>query len=303
MLGTAGCAQVVTGRAMGTTFRVLVHDGPADLGRRAAERIADLEQRWSRFLPGSEISGLNWSHGTTNVSADTTRLVTAMLAGWHATGGAYDPTLVAAMVRLGYAGSRDDPARRTDLPQSTLARGRPDLIRVDADGGAITMPPGTALDPGGIGKGLAADLVVAELLAQGARSALVEIGGDLAVAGTPPEGAWSIALGEPPAGQSPVRLLRGGVATSTSSRRRWSVGAHQLHHLLDPATGEPTAGDVATVTVVAGSATTAEVFTKLPFVRGAAVGLAALAAHGLAAAITATDGTTSATPAWKDFVQ
>lgn len=297
MLGSAGCAAVVTGRAMGTSFRVLA-DGDRALGRYASARIDQLERRWSRFLPDSEITQLNL-RGQAVVSDDTRRLVAAMVTAWRTTGGAYDPTLAGALVGLGYGASRDDPTRCTVLPAGVLARGRPDLITVGEADALVTLPPGTALDPGGIGKGLAADLIVAELLAGGATAALVEIGGDLAVAGEPPDGAWVVA--QPDLGVAPLRLASGGVATSTVRRRRWMLGAREQHHLLDPESGQPTRADAITVTVVAGSAATAEAFTKVPFVRGIAAGRAELARLGLAAALADRHDHVATTPAWKEF--
>lgn len=300
MLGTAGCAIVAEGRAMGTTFRVLAHGGDGALGASAEQRILDLERRWSRFLPDSEISALNAGSGPVVVSPDTLRLVEALRTAWLATSGAFDPTLLGSLVRLGYAASREDPELITHLPPSIGSAGRPGLIEIDPARRLVSLPRGTALDPGGLGKGLAADVVVAELLAAGATAALVDIGGDLAVDGEPPDGAWAIALGDSPRGGMLV-LRRGGVATSTTTRRRWTADGAARHHLLDPDDGLPTDEEVVTVTVVAGTAAWAEAFTKVAFVRGAEAARAEYAAAGLAASVTTRTGAVLDTPAWKEF--
>ena len=61
----------------------------------------------------------------------------------------------------------------------------------------MTLPPGVGFDPGGIGKGLAADLVVDLLLDGGAAGACVDLGGDGRMAGEPPTGGWRVGIGNP----------------------------------------------------------------------------------------------------------
>ena len=74
------------------------------LARWGIARLHQLEQRWSRFLPTSEISGLNRADGAARIAtADTVRLVEALVQAWHATAGGFDPTLLGTLVELGYA--------------------------------------------------------------------------------------------------------------------------------------------------------------------------------------------------------
>ena len=84
--------------------------------------------------------------------------------------------------------------------------------------------------------------------------ALVDLGGDIAVAGAPPEnGPWLIAVESawsPAKSLGTVRLTSGGIATSGPARRRFGpAGAH--HHIIDPATGESAERGPLTVTVIA----------------------------------------------------
>ena len=261
-----------TGRAMSCPVDVVVVGRSAMTAGGALTRIASFEAAWSHFLPDSEIARLNAASGTTvGVSEPTRRLVTALVEAWYLTDGAFDPTLLLPLVELGYAASRDDATLRTSLPTHGAKRGRPDRVLVDPIRSTVQLPTGTVLDPGGLGKGLAADLVVEELLASGASGALVSIGGDLRVAGEPPDGdAWTIAVEAVPGDTSDhVRLTDGGVATSSSRLRSWQRDDRTHHHLLDPDTLAPTDGDTVAATVVAGSARWAEVLTKPAFVRGA----------------------------------
>ncbi len=107
----------------------------------------------------------------------------------------------------------------------------------------MRLPPGVHLDPGGIGKGLAADLVVGELLDRGAAGACVGIGGDVRVAGAPDDRpGWSISIADPIDARrelTRIDLDDGAVATSSTQRRTWWRGGMRLHHVVDPRTGLP----------------------------------------------------------------
>jgi thiamine biosynthesis lipoprotein len=182
------------------------------------------------------------------------------------------------------------------LAPGSLPSGRPDRILVRATDRTVVLPPGTTVDPGGLGKGLAADIVVDELLASGASGALVEIGGDLRVQGRSPRGdGWEI---ETAGGV--VALRAGGVATSTTRLRAWTLGGERRHHLVDPVTLRSTVSDVEVCTVIAGSGAWAEAFTKVAFARGADRALADYEDRRLAASVTTANGTFT-TAAWEEY--
>jgi thiamine biosynthesis lipoprotein len=267
-------------RAMGTDVHVVVVGG-ADLLDQACARIQQLEQRWSRFLATSELSMLNAAAGReVQVSADTITLVRACATAWEATDGRFDPTLHNAIVALGYdrdfAVLASGPARHSESLPTTMPHGMGDVV-VDEHAGTVRLPFGVGLDAGGLGKGLAADIVVAELVALGADGAMVNLGGDLAASGEPPDGeAWVVAVEDPHhEGRTlfHVALRQGGIATSSILGRRWNVGGTDVHHLLDPATQRPTAGPLVAATVVAGQAWWAECLTKSLLVGGPTVPL------------------------------
>jgi thiamine biosynthesis lipoprotein len=287
---------------MSCDISAIVAGGPD--AEACLDRIRELEMRWSRFIATSEVSELNRCAGqVTPVSRETIGLVEAMIDGWRATDGAFDPTLVGAIVALGYAASRDGSDSVTSLPPSTTLRGAPEDVVVDRPDFSVTLPVGTGIDPGGIGKGLAADLVAREMLEAGATGALVEIGGDISAVGTSPTGdAWTVALRDH--GGSPGRrltLTAGGVATSTTTRRHWNDGDGERHHLVDPSTLDSATTSVVTCTVVAGTATWAEVFTKVAFVVELDEAIGTFEEHGLAALLTLDDGAEVAAGSWKEF--
>ncbi len=253
---------------MGSDAHLIVVGGRARLLDDAVARIADLEQRWSRFLPDSEVSRLNhWAGLPVAVSPDTVFLVEHAVTAWRLSGGAFDPTVLGDVMRAGY--DRSFEQLNGTPGYSPLGRGA-DEIEIGAE--TVTLPPGTGFDPGGIGKGLAADLVCAEMRAAGAEGICVNLGGDVRVAGAGPDrGSWTIAV-EPPGVVGPVvriGLADGAVATSTTLRRRWQVGGQVRHHLIDPQTGRPSDTDLTTATVVAAQAWMAEVLAKAVLLAGA----------------------------------
>ena len=261
-------------RAMGTDCHVLVYASQSvaeELADLALVRVELLEQSWSRFRPASELNRLNASagHGPQPVSADLLRLGLSMRAAWLGTGGLFDPTVLASMRALGYdADFATVAARPAGALDDVLLAAAPGMsgVTIDESSSTISLPSGVGLDPGAIGKGLAADIVAEELISAGAHGVLVNLGGDVSLAGEPDsDEPWAIGIEDERRGaDDPQRLMRtltlaggrAGVATSTTLKRRWAQG--RRHHVLDPRTGSMSASDLVQVTVVAPDACTAE---------------------------------------------
>lgn len=252
---------------MGTDAHVVVVGGDeAALVAYARDRLADLERRWSRFTPDSELSRLNRRPGRpVVVSPETLLLVERAVAAWWGTGGRFDPTVLDAVIGAGYDRDFDELAGGVGpSPRPHVPRPAPGCsgIRVDPPVPAVWLPPGTGIDSGGIGKGLAADVVTEELLRAGAAGAMVNVGGDLRARGTPPtRSGWVVAVEAPFGGGGDLLRLavpEGAVATSSPLRRRWRVGGGEAHHLIDPASGAPADAPLAAVTVVTAEAWWAE---------------------------------------------
>jgi len=261
--------------AMGTEVHVVVVGGDRGHLALARNRIDTLERRWSRFRTDSEISRLNASGGEPlEVSADTASLVALAQHAWRLTGGSFDPTLLHALCAAGYDRSFEQVRSGTATIPAVPARlplVRPLVTDIDVRGHVVTLPDGLGFDPGGIGKGLAADLVAELLLDAGAAGCCVNIGGDLRVLGAgPADPGWTLGIDDPRSSR-PVALIGlrdGAVATSTVLRRAWLTDGSPRHHLIDPVSGEPTVSDVALASVVAGQAWLAEVLATAALLRG-----------------------------------
>jgi thiamine biosynthesis lipoprotein len=176
-------------------------------------------------------------------------------------------------------------------------------IEIDRAGDAIRLPAGLALDPGGIGKGLAADLAVQCVLELGVDGVLVSIGGDMTMAGSPPPtssgaGGWSISVEDPdPSNGELCRLVvsGGGVATSSTRSRRWVHAGHERHHVIDPHVGETSSTDLAAVTVIARSGWIAEAHATAALLAGSIGAIEHLDRHGLSGLAVGLDGSLQST--------
>ena len=291
-----------TFRAMGSDAHVIVVGGSGRLVDEAVELIDDLERRWSRFLEDSEISELNRRAGSfVTVSGPTVLLIERAVEAWRLTGGAFEPTVLGAMLRAGYDRSFELLGANVSARHSLLGIGVADI---EIDGDRVCLPAGTGFDPGGIGKGLAADLVCAEMMAAGAEGICVNLGGDVRVCGVGPrEKGWTVAV-EHPWSTQPMVLLGladGAVATSTTLRRRWQSDGQTRHHLIDPQTGEPSDTDLTLTSVIAAEAWVAEVLAKAVLLAGSAHPFDIIGGTGAQAMAVDSLGGISASPGFGEY--
>ena len=229
------------------------------------------------------------------MSPTTFDAIARAVEAWHATGGRYDPTVLRALRGRGLrprlrvvcrAPGRHCPGRRNP----TAGCGD---IELDPVVRSVRLPPGVTIDLGGIGKGLAADLVAQALLDAGADGVLVNVGGDARVMGESPRSEGWIIEFENPLAFGPLgfaRLAGGAVCTSTRTKRKWTRGGEPQHHLIDPATGAPSWSGLASVTVLSSEAWWAEILAKAAFVAGPRTGRALLASHGVTGLLVSDDG-------------
>jgi thiamine biosynthesis lipoprotein len=269
--------------AMGGQAHLLVIGGRhlLDEGRRLVEA---LEARWSRFRPDSDVARLNRAGGApVRVTPETLLIMSLVVDGWKLTAGRFDPTVVRALEANGYDRTFAEVVRGRGGPVVAVPAPGLQCVVHDVAGGTVTMPPDVGIDLGGVGKGAAADLVVLELLAAGARGVCLNLGGDLRVSGQAPQpGGWVVAVEDPFRPERELaRIAIGDGAVATSSRlvRTWQRGEGSYHHLIDPRSGLPCDNGLAAVTVVAGCAWWAEVLATATMVAGAADGARLLAAH------------------------
>lgn len=229
----------------------------------------------SRFDPESELSRLNRDPRREVPASPLMRqVVAAALAAGLRSGGLVDATLVDEIEAAGYADSRDfdRPGERAAAPPPHPAgpspRSRWCELAVDERAGTVSRPPGVRIDPGGIAKGLMADLV-GESLADFPAFA-VDCCGDLRVGGV--DALMRSILVDDPAGGPPLHELRiseGAVATSGITRRSWiDEDGRAAHQIIDPADGRPAYTGVIQATAVAPTGLMAETLAKSALLAG-----------------------------------
>jgi thiamine biosynthesis lipoprotein len=264
---------------MGTRAHVVVHAADLDqadvLRRSAVARLHSLESKWSRFRADSEISRINEHAGEpVDVSRETVLLVERSVEAWDRTDGRFDPTVLPALRAAGYDrdfGSLDGVFDDDDPPADPVGPA-PGCGGIKVRRHTVELPPGVAVDPGGIGKGFAADLVTDLVMTAGAHGACVNVGGDLRVAGRPEDAAaWTIRIENPLApgtAMGAVNLTDEALVSSWRTRRTWVRGGRRVHHLIDPRTGEPAWSGIAGVSVVAADTWWAEALATSLFLLG-----------------------------------
>lgn len=299
-------------RAMGSdcVVRVVVDDDRSEpILDRVVETMASLERKWSRFIADSELSQLNDHAGApVFASPETFALVSLAIDAWRATEGRFDPTLLDALIRVGYDETFDNLAVRSPVEISDVLSQSGGLNGVDLDGRSfmIHTPPGLQFDLGGIGKGYAADCVYAQVMDDGVTGACLDFGGDVRVGGVTVEGGgWAIVIDDPFAPGQDLAVLGlgdGSVTTSSKLRRKWATTSGEAHHLLDPATSRPAQSGLASVTVIAAHAAWGEVHAKAALIAGVEEGRALIENAGLSALLVADDGETIPVGQFKAFV-
>lgn len=284
-------------RLIGTDIHLLVTE-PALLAEADALLVAGLaalDEAASRFRPDSELLALP-AAGRVRVSALLAALLDAALHVADLTDGLVDPTLGAQLRAAGY--DRTFAELLADGP-AAVAVPRPGRWRdLQLDGDLLTVPDGVLLDLGATAKAWAADALARDVAALGT-GALVNLGGDLAVAGPVPDGGWPVEVRDRPDGPvvQVVAVEGGGLATSSTTARTWRRGGVAAHHVLDPRTGLPAAADWASVTVAAPTCLQANAVSTAAVVLGAAAP-AWVEQQGLPALLVARDGTAEKLGGW-----
>jgi FAD:protein FMN transferase len=197
----------------------------------------------SRFDPTSQLSAVNRRAGAmTPVSSLCDVLVAAALDAAELTGGACDPTVGSHVVAAGYDRDIDDVRRAPGWEGASTTL--PDWRRVRCNRALrlVGVPAGLALDLGATAKAWTAQHCAERIHTELGSPALVSIGGDVCVAGTP-EHPWRILVSEQPDGPGQlVALDRGALATSTTTVRTWARRGRRVHHIIDPRSGQPSTG-------------------------------------------------------------
>jgi FAD:protein FMN transferase len=264
-------------RAMNTAIMLAAEGDLAIEGMQAAKSFLDeSEQRFSRFLPASELTELNRSAGEwIVVSKELMEMLQLSLKYHDETHAIFDPTILPDLKRVGYDRSMDDIRSTGIVSELTDLRSnsRPSLTEIEFDlpGSRVRLPSGMEIDLGGIAKSWIVERT-AELLRTYVDVCAVSAGGDIVFIGQPSDGMdWDVYLEDP---RDPSQMLaqlhitKGAVATSSISKRSWIQGKLVRHHLIDPRSGEPARTEWLSVTAICSNIIEADVYAKAILIGG-----------------------------------
>jgi thiamine biosynthesis lipoprotein len=290
--------------ALGTTATVASLDAQVlpDAEELLREELAAVDLACSRFRDDSELTAVNVGAGRA-IAVGPLLLAAVDAALWaaKATDGLVDPTVGRSLAGLGYDRDFASFGGRGALRVRIVPAAGWRCVRVDRASATLELPVGVALDLGATAKAFAADRAARAIADATATGTLVSLGGDVAIAGETPRGGWPILVTDDHrsrtgAGQT-VAVDSGGLATSSTTVRRWSAGGVVRHHIVDPRSGLPVADVWRTVSVAAARCLDANAASTAALVHGRRAP-AWLESAGLAARLVARDGRVSTTGAW-----
>jgi FAD:protein FMN transferase len=297
-----------------TTFGTV---GALLLTRQAAARQArDILSRelraidltCSRFRSDSELTRLNSGSGTRHaVSPLLAEALDVALRAAAATDGVVDPTCGQSLVQLGYDADFSEVVRRSSGEAGPpRPAGGWDHVELDRDALTVQVPDGVLIDLGATAKALAADRAARAIARAADTGVLVNIGGDIAVAGPPPPSGWCVEIDAVPAGagvpvaaRPVIAIWDGGLATSSPASRVWYRGHQPVHHIVDPRTGAPASSCWSAASVAAASCVDANAASTAAIIMSAAAP-GWLASLGLPARLVSTTGAVVTTGTWPD---
>ena len=295
--------------ALGTSALVAVTDDAALPRARAMLEIAlaRLDAACSRFRPDSELSRANACAGrTVEISPLFAELVAVGLRAYDTSQGRVDPTLGSELRAAGYDRTFTLVRVRDTWAFTTRAWRDPPChdVQLDIERRTLLVPTGVELDLGATAKAWCADRMAVLIARLTNAGVLVSLGGDIAVAGAPPSTGWPIRIAAdhdtPLDGLGPVvAIAEGGLATSSTTVRRWRTDGGEAHHILDPATGVPAPTPWQCVSVAASSCVDANVAATAAIVLGEAAP-AWLEERALPARLERVGGGTVRTAGWPD---
>jgi thiamine biosynthesis lipoprotein len=304
---------------MGTTYAVKFYDidGDMDAGELQSRVDGLLERingQMSTWRPDSELSRFNNSRDSEwfPVSSETAHVVETAAAVSELSDGAFDVTVGPLVNLWGFGPEGSDAGPPSDQRISATME-RVGFRQVEVRGSPAALRkhnPEVYVDLSAIAKGFAVDEVVRLLGERRIRSYLVEIGGELRARGSKPDGSpWKIAIEQPLPGersiQAVIALRDNAIATSGDYRNYVEKDGKRYSHTVNPRSGRPIDHELASVSVIAGSAMRADALATAIMVMGPEEGYRLALREGLAVQliVSSEDGFQArATPRFEGFL-
>lgn len=273
LLPLAGCSQKPVQQqffAMDTLMSVTAYTENEQAVTKAVQEINRLEALLSRTRTDSEVAKLNQS-GEGELSSDTESVLQLALNWSKKTHGAFDITVAPVSCAWGFSGSKEHRIPSGDELKTLLALVDSGSVSLQ-NGHAFLGKSGMELDLGGIAKGYACKQAEAILRESGVESALLDLGGNITVIGSKPDGsAWRIAVQDPTNSSATAGILSlrdCSAITSGAYQRYFEQSGVKYHHIIDPRTGYPADSGLLSATVVCTDPALGDLLSTAVFVLG-----------------------------------
>lgn len=248
----------------------------------AFEKINDLTDRFPKYgqkvSAVSDVIRINENAGSKPVvvSADTINIIQRSQYYAELSGGAFDITIGPVMDMWGFGKSGQQAPTDEEIKKAlSLVDYRKVVLESTSSTGFLSNT-GMSLDLGGVAKGYATDMAVKALRELGVEHAMINAGGNVYALGGKPDGSpWRVGVQDPRGDKGIIAILSlkdAAAVTSGDYQRYFEQGGVRYHHIVEPSTGQP-ARDLIQTTVVADSATDADILSTLLFVLGPQQGM------------------------------
>lgn len=252
--------------------------------RKAFERIAEIDRKFSAHNEESELFKINSAAATENVDAEVYSLIKRAVWFSKLTDGAFDVTLapVSSLWAIGTENQR--VPQKEEIEKALLSCGAEFLELRDETRTVAFLKEGMALDLGAAAKGYAAEEAVRVLKENGIENAYLDLGGNIAVMGKKPLGLWEsiksmkkerdfvVGIQDPEKSRGEIiETVTGNdnyIVTSGGYERCFYEGEKRYHHIMDGRTGFPAEEKLDSVTVISKDGTAADMISTAIFVMG-----------------------------------
>ena len=254
--------------AMDTVMKLTVYGEPQIL-ERAENRVRELDALFSVTDRESEICAVN-RDGKAALSKDTAEVFAVGLELCQRTKGALDLSIYPIVQAWGFTTNDYRVPNENEL-LTLMSHVGYTQIAYDPESCFVALEPDMKIDLGSIAKGYTSDQLIELLRDANITSALLDLGGNIHVLGSKPDGSpWRIAI-KAPAGEGNLGVLSitdCAVITSGGYERYFEEDGQTYWHIIDPSTGYPAHSGLVSVTVVGESGALCDGLSTALFVMG-----------------------------------
>ncbi|MDG1819744.1 MAG: FAD:protein FMN transferase [Porticoccaceae bacterium] len=273
----------ISGSKMGTSYHVTIvadQPAPADLAEQIDQVLSAVDQSMSTYKKQSELSQFNRLPVSESVKASD-QLWSVLQTSekiWRQSNAAFDPTVGPVVDLWGFGPvATEDTIPQDQEIATALENSGYEYLQLNSSDQTISKQKAIALDLSAVAKGYAVDQVADLLEMYALPDYLVEVGGEMRLSGTNPEGnPWRVAIELPslmPQVQQVIAINNSAIATSGDYRNYFEKDSVRYSHTIDPRQGKPITHNLASVTVMADHCADADAWATAFMVLGEQEGM------------------------------